>query len=77
MYDSELDHYEEKENEWRAKEDVRVYIKEEIKKAMKELECIPDIAVLSYDDLCIHTNLDLQKGSRFQSLTPFDEWATV
>ena len=59
MHGSELHNYEEQEKEWRAKKDVRVNIKEEIKKAMKDLQCIPDIAGLSYKDLCIHSNLDL------------------
>ena len=77
MHGSELDHYKEREKELMAKEDVKVDIKEEVKKAMKEIQCIPDITGLSYEDLCIHPNFDLQKGSRFQSLTPFEEWATV
>ena len=91
MHDSELDHYEEQEKEWRAKEDVKVDITEEIKKAMKELQCIPDIFGLSYEDLYIHQiSSDLvmrtcisikififQKGSRSQSLTPSEEWATI
>ena len=54
---SKLDHYEEQEKEWREKEDTNVDIKDEIKKAMKELQCIPDIARLSYEHLCIHQNL--------------------
>ena len=62
MHGSELDHYEEQEKERRTKEDVRVDIKEEIKKAMKELQCILNIAGLSYEDLCIHPNLDLPEG---------------
>ena len=37
-------------------------IKEEIKKPMKELQCVPDIARLSYEDLCIRPNLDLPEG---------------
>ncbi|TMW92619.1 hypothetical protein EJD97_012787 [Solanum chilense] len=46
VHDSKLGHYEEQEKEWRANKDVRVDIKEEIKKAMKELQFIPDIAGL-------------------------------
>lgn len=37
-------------------------IKEEIMKAMKELQCVPDIVGLSYEDLCIHPNFDLLEG---------------
>ena len=71
MHDSELDHYEEQEKEWRAKEDVKVDITEEIKKAMKELQCIPDITGLSYEDLCIHPNLDLPKGFKIPKFDTF------
>ena len=59
MHYSELDHYEKEEKEWRSKEEVKVDINEEIKKAMKHLQCVPDIASLSYEELCIHQNLDL------------------
>ena len=62
MHGYDLDHYEEQEKEWREKEEVKVDIKEEIKKSMKELQCIPDITGLSYEDLCIHPNLDLPEG---------------
>ena len=46
VHGSKLDHYEEQEREWRSKEEAKVDIKEDIKKSMKELECIPDIAKL-------------------------------
>ena len=59
VHDFELDHCEEKEKEWRVTEEVKVDIKEEIKKAMKELQCVPDISGLSYEDLCIHPNFNL------------------
>ena len=62
MHGSELDHYEEQEKEWRANKEVNVNIKEEIKKAMKEIQCVPDIAGLSYEELCVHPNLDLPEG---------------
>lgn len=29
---------------------------------MKELQCIPDIVGLSYEDFCIHPDLDLLEG---------------
>ena len=37
VHGSELDHYKEQENEWRSKKEVNVVIKEETKKATKEL----------------------------------------
>ncbi|XP_015163374.1 uncharacterized protein [Solanum tuberosum] len=62
-YGSELDHYEEREREWRSKEETaKIDAKEEIRKALKELNCIPEVAGLSYEDMCIHPNLDLPKG---------------
>ena len=36
VHGSELDHYEEQEREWKAKEDAKIDIKEEIKRSMKE-----------------------------------------
>nr|XP_010326900.1 putative uncharacterized protein DDB_G0290521 [Solanum lycopersicum] len=48
VHGSELDHYEEQEREWRAREEAKVDIKEEIKRAMKELQCTPNVAGLSY-----------------------------
>lgn len=44
------------------KECAKVDIKEKIQKSMKDLQCIPDVADLSYEDLCIHLNLDLLEG---------------
>lgn len=72
-----LDHYEEQEREWRAKEEAEVDTKEEIKIAMKDLQCIPDIVGLSYEDLFIHQNLDLPKGFKIlrrsgEPNVPFD-----
>ena len=77
MHGSKLDHYEEQEKEWRASKDVRVDIKEEIKKSMKDLQCIPDVAGLSYEDLLSSQIWTFQKGSRFQSLTASEEWETL
>ena len=54
MHDSELDHYKEQEIEWRAKEKANVDIKEEIRKAVKKFQCVPDVDGLNYEDLCIH-----------------------
>ena len=71
MHDFEFDYYEKQEKEWRVKEDVRVDIEEEINKAMKELQCIPDIAGVSYKDLCIHPNLDLPEGFKILKLDTF------
>ncbi|XP_015068743.1 uncharacterized protein LOC107013317 [Solanum pennellii] len=71
VHGSELNHYEEQEKEWRAKEEVKVDIKEEIKKAMKELQCILDIAGLSYEDLCIHPNLNLPEGFKILKFDTF------
>jgi len=48
-----------------------VEIKEEIKKAMKEIQCVPDIVGLSYEDLCIHLNLDLQEGFKILKFDTF------
>ncbi|XP_015170631.1 uncharacterized protein [Solanum tuberosum] len=60
---SELDHYEEQERKWRSKEEAaKLNMKEEIRKAMNELHCVPEVDGLSYEDLCIHSNLDLPKG---------------
>ena len=38
---------------------------------MKELQCIPDIAGVSYKDLCIHPNLDLPEGFKILKLDTF------
>ncbi|KAK4729049.1 hypothetical protein R3W88_022037 [Solanum pinnatisectum] len=41
---SELDHYEEREREWRSKEETaKLDMKKEIRKAIKELQCIPEV----------------------------------
>ena len=44
---------------------------EEIRKAMKELQCIPEVAGLSYEDLCIHPNLDLPEGFKVPKFDVF------
>ena len=71
MHGSELDHYEEKEREWRAKEEAKIDIKEEIKRAMKELQCIPDVAGLSYAEVCIHPDLNLPEGFKIPKFDTF------
>ncbi|KAK4721901.1 hypothetical protein R3W88_012134 [Solanum pinnatisectum] len=69
---SELDHYEEWEREWRSKEEAaKLDMKEEIRKAMKELQCIPEVAGLNYEDLCIHPNLDLLEGFKVPKFDVF------
>ncbi|KAL3364209.1 hypothetical protein AABB24_013125 [Solanum stoloniferum] len=69
---SELDHYEEQEREWRSKEEVvKLNMKEEIRKAMKELQYIPEVDGLSYEDLCIHPNLDLPKRFKVPKFDTF------
>ena len=50
---------------------AKVDIKEEIKKAMKELQCIPDITMLSYEDLYNHPNLDLLEGLKIPKFDTF------
>ncbi|TMW85016.1 hypothetical protein EJD97_023925 [Solanum chilense] len=60
---SELDHCKEQERQWRSKEEaVKLNMKEEIRKAMKELHYIFEVDGLRYKDLCIHPNLDLPEG---------------
>ncbi|XP_069155857.1 uncharacterized protein [Solanum lycopersicum] len=71
VHGSELDHYEEQEKEWKAKEEVKIDIKEEIKRAMKELQCIPDAAGLSYAELCIHPDLNLPEGFKIPKFDTF------
>ncbi|KAK4738152.1 hypothetical protein R3W88_001849 [Solanum pinnatisectum] len=69
---SELDHYEEREREWRSKEEAaKLDMKEEIRKAMKELQYIPEVAGLNYEDLCIHPNLDLPEGFKVPKFDVF------
>ncbi|XP_049345800.1 uncharacterized protein LOC125810336 [Solanum verrucosum] len=69
---SELDHYEEREREWRSKEEAaKLDMKEEIRKAMKELQCIPEVAGLNYEDLCIHPNLDFPEGFKVPKFDVF------
>ena len=49
----------------------KVDIKEEIKKALKELQYVPDTAGLNYEDLCIHPILDLPKGFKILKFDTF------
>ncbi|KAK4710153.1 hypothetical protein R3W88_004666 [Solanum pinnatisectum] len=68
----ELDHYGEHEREWRSKKEVaKLNMKEEIRKAMKELHYIPKVDGLSYEDLCIHPNLDLPEGFKVPKFDTF------
>ena len=66
-----LDHYEEQEKEWREKSETKVDIKEEIRKAMKEFQSIPDVTGLKYEDLCIILNLDVHERFKIQKLDTF------
>nr|XP_004234715.1 uncharacterized protein LOC101266000 [Solanum lycopersicum] len=47
-------------------------MKEEIRKAMKELHYISKVDGLSYKDLCIHPNLDLPEGFKVPKFVTFD-----
>ncbi|KAK4714138.1 hypothetical protein R3W88_020045 [Solanum pinnatisectum] len=38
---------------------------------MKELQCIPEVAGLNYEDLCIHPNLDLPEGFKVPKFDVF------
>ncbi|XP_010327350.1 uncharacterized protein [Solanum lycopersicum] len=71
VHSSELDHYEEQEREWRAREEVKIDIKEEIKRAMRDLQCTPDVAELSYAALCIHPDLNLPEGFKILKFDTF------
>nr|XP_025885529.1 uncharacterized protein LOC104645638 [Solanum lycopersicum] len=71
VHGSELDHYEEQEREWRAREEAKVDIKEEVKRAMRELQCTPDVAGLSYAELCIHPDLNLPEGFKIPKFDTF------
>lgn len=70
---SKLDHYEEKEREWRLKEEAtEVDIKEEILRGMKEQQCLPEVTELNYEDLCIHLNLVLLEGFKVPKFDVFE-----
>nr|XP_025884692.1 uncharacterized protein LOC104646013 [Solanum lycopersicum] len=71
VHGSELDHYEEQEREWRSREEAKVDIKEEIRRAMRELQCTPDVAGLSYTELCIHPDLNLPEGFKIPKFDTF------
>ncbi|KAK4718931.1 hypothetical protein R3W88_017269 [Solanum pinnatisectum] len=69
----ELDHYEEHEKVWRSKEEAaKLNMKEQIRRAMKELHYIPKVDGLSYEDLCIHPNLDLPEGFKVPKFDTFE-----
>ena len=38
---------------------------------MKELQCVPDIAEISNEDLCIHPNFDLPEGFKILKFDTF------
>ena len=71
MHGIKLDHYKEQEREWKANGDAKIDIKEEIKRAMKELQCFPHIAAISYKDLCIHLDLKLPEGFKILKFDTF------
>ena len=71
MHSSELDHYEEQEREWKSREEAKIDIKEEIKRAIKELQRVPDVAGLSYAELCIHPDLNLPEGFKIPNFDTF------
>ena len=47
-------------------------MKEEVRKAMKELHYISEVDGLSYKDLCIHPNLDLPEGFKVPKFVTFN-----
>ena len=47
-------------------------MKEEIRKAMKELHYVSEVDGLSYEDLCIHPNLDLPEGFKVPKFVTFN-----
>ena len=55
----------------RSKEEVKFGIKEEIRKAIKELQCIPNIVGLNFEDLCFHPNLDLLEEFKIPKFDTF------
>jgi len=40
-------------------------------KGQERVQCIPKVADLSYEDLCIHSNLDLPKGFKVPKFDVF------
>ena len=47
-------------------------MKEEIRKAMKKLHYISEVDGLSYEDLCIHPNLDLPERFKVPKFVTFN-----
>ncbi|XP_049357540.1 uncharacterized protein LOC125822197 [Solanum verrucosum] len=73
---SQLDHYEEKEKEWRAKEEkTKKIMKEEIAKVIKELDYSLKEVGMNYENLCIHPDFDLPEGSKVPKCVTFNEVA--
>lgn len=50
---------------------INLNIKQEIRKAMKELQNIPEVDGLSYEDLYILPNLDQPKGFKVPKFYTF------
>ncbi|KAK4710109.1 hypothetical protein R3W88_004622 [Solanum pinnatisectum] len=70
---SELDHYEEKDKEWRAKEEnTKQIMKEEIAKLIKEFDYSSKDVGLNYKNLCIHPNLNLPEGFKVPKFVTFN-----
>ena len=46
-------------------------IKEDIKRPMKELQCVPDVARLSYAKLCIHQDINLPERFKIPKFDTF------
>ena len=57
--------------EWKSREEAKIDIKEEIKRAMKELQCVTDVTGLSYAELCIHLDLNLLEGFKIPKFDTF------
>ena len=55
----------------KAREEEKIDIKEEIKREIKELQCIPYVARLSYAELCIHPDLNLPEGFKIPNFDTF------
>ena len=47
-------------------------MKEEIAKAIKELDCASEEVGLNYENLCIHPNLDLLEGFKVSKFITFN-----
>ena len=61
----------------RSNEEVKFGIKEEIRKAIKELQCIPDIVGHNFEVLCIHPNFYLPEEFKIPKFDTFGGVATL